>query len=222
MDLILVLLILTIPAIAQMLVTTNYNKYRLEENENKLSGFEVARKILDNNGLEDVHIVEVKGNLTDHYDPSRKVVRLSTDIFHGTTIASTAIAAHECGHAIQDKEGYFYMRFRSFIFPIVRIATSVSYAIIFIGLLLQALDLVYIGIAFVGLGLVFQIITLPVEINASKRAKKILTDLALSAEVQNEGISKMLDAAAMTYVAGVLASALQLLRLILAFGNRRD
>ena len=222
MDLILVLLILIIPAIAQMLVTTNYNRYKLEQNENNLSGFEVARKILDNNGLGDVHIVEVKGNLTDHYDPSRKVVRLSSDIFHGTTIASTAIAAHECGHAIQDKEGYFYMRFRAFIFPIVRIATSVSYAIIFIGLLLQTLDLVYIGIAFVGLGLVFQIITLPVEINASKRAKKIINDLSLSTEVENEGVAKMLDAAAMTYVAGVLASALQLLRLILAFGNRRD
>ena len=222
MDLILVLLILIIPAIAQMLVTTNYNRYKLEQNENNLSGFEVARKILDNNGLGDVHIVEVKGNLTDHYDQSRKVVRLSSDIFHGTTIASTAIAAHECGHAIQDKEGYFYMRFRAFIFPIVRIATSVSYAIIFIGLLLQTLDLVYIGIAFVGLGLVFQIITLPVEINASKRAKKIINDLSLTTEVENEGVAKMLDAAAMTYVAGVLASALQLLRLILAFGNRRD
>lgn len=222
MDLILVLLILIIPAIAQMLVTTNYNRYKLEQNENNLSGFEVARKILDNNGLGDVHIVEVKGNLTDHYDQSRKVVRLSSDIFHGTTIASTAIAAHECGHAIQDKEGYFYMRFRAFIFPIVRIATSVSYAIIFIGLLLQTLDLVYIGIAFVGFGLVFQIITLPVEINASKRAKKIINDLSLTTEVENEGVAKMLDAAAMTYVAGVLASALQLLRLILAFGNRRD
>ena len=222
MDLILLLLILIIPAVAQIGVSSNYNKYRNEENEQEISGFEVARKILDQNGLQDVHIVEVAGNLSDHYDPSRKVVRLSRDVFHGTTIASTAIAAHECGHAIQDKEGYFYMRFRSFIFPIVRIATSVSYFIIFVGILLQALDLVYIGIAFVGLGLIFQLVTLPVEINASKRAKEEINKLLLASKNEREGVSKMLNAAAMTYVAGVLASALQLIRLLLAFGNRRD
>jgi len=222
MDLMILLLILIIPAIAQMSVTTNYNKYKNEENEKQISGFEVARKILDSNDLQDVHIVEVKGSLSDHYDPTRKVVRLSTDVFHGTSIASTSIAAHECGHAIQDKEGYFFMRVRSFIFPVVRIATSVSYAIIFIGLLLQALDLIYIGIAFVALGLVFQLVTLPVEFNASNRAKEKINSLNLASEKETEGVSKVLNAAAMTYVAGVLASALQLLRLILAFGSRRD
>lgn len=222
MDLILLLLILIIPALAQMGVSSNYTKYKKEENKKEISGFEVARKILDQNGLQDIHIVEVPGNLSDHYDPSRKVVRLSTDVFHGTTIASTAIAAHECGHAIQDKEGYLYMRVRSFIFPLVRIATQVSYLIIFIGLLLQALDLVYLGIAFVGLGLVFQLVTLPVEINASKRAKSEIEKHSLATKNEIEGVSKMLNAAAMTYVAGVLASALQLVRLILAFGNRRD
>jgi len=222
MDLILLLLILIIPALAQMGVSSNYTKYKKEQNKKEISGFEVARKILDQNGLQDIHIVEVPGNLSDHYDPSRKVVRLSTDVFHGTTIASTAIAAHECGHAIQDKEGYLYMRVRSFIFPLVRIATQVSYLIIFIGLLLQALDLVYLGIAFVGLGLVFQIITLPVEINASRRAKGEIEKYSLATKNEFEGVSKMLNAAAMTYVAGVLASALQLVRLILAFGNRRD
>ena len=113
------------------------------------------------------------------------------------------------------------MRFRAFIFPIVRVATSVSYFIIFIGLLLQALDLVYLGIAFVSLGLVFQIVTLPVETNASKRAKLEIENLKLADNKEKIGVSKMLSAAAMTYVAGVLASALQLLRLILAF-NRRD
>lgn len=222
MDMILLLLILIIPALAQMGVSSNYTKYKKEQNKKEISGFEVARKILDQNGLQDIHIVEVPGNLSDHYDPSRKVVRLSTDVFHGTTIASTAIAAHECGHAIQDKEGYLYMRVRSLIFPLVRIATQVSYFIIFIGLLLQALDLVYLGIAFVGLGLVFQLVTLPVEINASKRAKSEIEKHSLATKNEIEGVSKMLNAAAMTYVAGVLASALQLVRLILAFGNRRD
>ncbi len=222
MDLIILLLILVIPAVAQMSVSSNYSKYKNEENKKGISGFEVARKILDKNQLNDIHVVEVPGNLSDHYDPSRKVVRLSSDVFHGTSIASTAIAAHECGHAIQDKEGYFYMRVRSFIFPIVRIATQVSYAIIFIGLFLQALDLIYIGISFVALGLIFQIVTLPVELNASKRAKEEINKLTLANTGEEEGVSKMLNAAAMTYVAGVLASALQLLRLILAFGNRRD
>lgn len=222
MDFMLLLLILIIPAIAQMKVSSSYNHYKAEENEKAISGFEVARKILDENGLNDIHIVEVKGNLTDHYDPTRKVVRLSSDIFHGTTIASTAIAAHECGHAIQDKEGYFFMKVRSFIFPIVKVATSLSYAIIFIGLLLQAMDLIYIGIAFVGMGLIFQLITLPVEFDASKKAKKEIEKLSLAESGELIGVDRMLNAAAMTYVAGVLASALQLLRLILAFGSRRD
>jgi len=220
MDLFILLLIFIIPAIAQMSVSSNYSKYKNEDNETLISGFEVARKILDAHGLNDVHIVEVPGTLSDHYDPSRKVVRLSKDIFHGTSIASSAIAAHECGHAIQDKEGYFYMKFRSLIFPIVRIATQVSYVIIFIGLLLQVLDLIYIGIAFVGLGLIFQLVTLPVEINASKRAKEELSKLNLVNSSEEEGVGRMLNAAAMTYVAGVLASALQLLRLVLAFGRR--
>lgn len=222
MDFIILLLILIIPAIAQISVTSNYGKYKVVENKQGLSGFEVARKVLDANGLSDIHVVETKGNLTDHYDSTRKVVRLSSDIFHGTTVASMAIAAHECGHAIQDKEGYFFMRVRSFIFPLVKIATSVSYVIIFIGLLLQVLDLIYIGIAFVGMGLLFQLVTLPVEFDASKKAKTEIEKMCITDEYETYGISKMLSAAAMTYVAGVLASALQLLRLILAFGGRRD
>ena len=222
MDFLLLLLMITIPALAQLKVTLSYNKYKTIDNTKNISGFEVARKILDTNGLNDIHIVEVPGNLTDHYDPSRKVVRLSKDIFHKTTVASAAIAAHECGHAIQDKEGYFYMRFRAAIFPIVKIATQLSYVIIFIGLLLQALDLIYIGIAFVACGLIFQIVTLPVELNASKRAKELLLNLNIIDEDEKEEVGEMLNAAAMTYVAGVLASALQLLRLILAFTGRRD
>jgi len=222
MDFLLLLLMFTIPALAQLKVTLSYNKYKTIDNTKNISGFEVARKILDSNGLNDIHIVEVPGNLTDHYDPSRKVVRLSKDIFHKTTVASAAIAAHECGHAIQDKEGYFYMRFRAAIFPIVKIATQLSYVIIFIGLLLQALDLIYIGIAFVACGLIFQIVTLPVELNASKRAKELLLNLNIIDEDEKEEVGEMLNAAAMTYVAGVLASALQLLRLILAFTGRRD
>lgn len=222
MDLIILLLMLFLPAIAQVLVTSNYSKYKNIENENELSGFEIARKILDEHGLKEIYIVETKGNLTDHYDPKRKVVRLSKSVYHGKTIASTAIAAHECGHAIQDKENYLYMRLRALIFPIVNIATSLSYFIIFLGLIFESLNLIWMGILCVGTGLIFQLVTLPVEIDASKRAKKEIQKLGLATEAENIGVSKMLTAAASTYLAGVLTSALELVRLFLLFGNHDD
>lgn len=222
MDLLIIILMLIIPAIAQILVTTSYGKYKSISNVKGLAGFEVARKILDDNGLKDIYVVETKGNLTDHYDPKRKVVRLSTEIYNGTTIASTAVAAHEVGHAIQDKEGYLYMRMRSIIFPIVNFATSISYFIIFLGVLFESLDLVWLGIILVGAGLIFQLVTLPVEIDASKRAKILIDKLNLANKNEQEGVSKMLAAAASTYVAGVLSSALELLRLVLIFGNNTD
>ncbi len=222
MDLIILLLMVFLPAIAQVLVTSNYSKYKNIENENELSGFEIARKILDEHGLKEIYIVETKGNLTDHYDPKRKVVRLSKSVYHGKTIASTAIAAHECGHAIQDKENYLYMRLRALIFPIVNIATSLSYFIIFLGLIFESLNLIWMGILCVGTGLIFQLVTLPVEIDASKRAKKEIQKLGLATEAENIGVSKMLTAAASTYLAGVLTSALELVRLFLLFGNHDD
>lgn len=220
MDFIILIAMLIIPAIAEILVTMNYSKYKNIENEEKMSGFEVARKILDANGLKDVYVVQTKGSLTDHFDPKRKVVRLSTEIYHGKTIAATAVAAHECGHALQDKDGYTYMRLRSLIFPAVNFATSFSYFIIVLGLLFQSLELIWVGICFVGTGLVFQLVTLPVEIDASRRAKKQVEELYLATNNEQDGISNMLKAAASTYVAGVLSSALELLRLILVFGNR--
>ncbi|MCI9279805.1 MAG: zinc metallopeptidase [Bacilli bacterium] len=222
MDLIILLLMLFLPALAQVLVTSNYSKYKNIENEKNLSGFEVARKILDEKGLKEIYIVETKGNLTDHYDPKRKVVRLSNSVYHGKTIASIAIAAHECGHAIQDNENYIYMRLRALIFPIVNIATSMSYFIIFLGLIFESLNLIWMGIFCVGTGLIFQLVTLPVEIDASKRAKIEIQKLELASETETLGVSKMLTAAASTYLAGVLTSALELVRLFLLFGNRDD
>ena len=222
MDILLFLLILIIPGIAQMLVASSYGKYKGINNEKDIAGFEVARKILDENGLKDIYIVETKGNLTDHYDPKRKVVRLSSDIYHGKTVASTAVAAHECGHALQDKDGYLYMKIRSLIFPIVNFTTSISYLIIFLGLIMESFDLIWLGIILVSTGLVFQIVTLPVEIDASKRAKKSINELNIVSENEQTGVKKMLSAAASTYVAGVLSSALELIRLILIFGNKRN
>ncbi len=219
MDLILIILILLIPGVAQMFISINYSNYKKQPLEKKMSGQEVAREILDKHGLSNIYVVEVKGNLTDHYDPSRKVVRLSSEVFHGETIAAAAIAAHECGHAIQDKENYFMLRLRSLIYPIVNLGTSLSYIIILIGIVMQALDLVYVGIALTGLGLIFQLITLPVEFDASKRALKILEEENLVVSSEHIGCKKILTSAAVTYVAGVLASALQILRLVLIFGN---
>ena len=219
MDLILAIIVILIPLIAQIGVSSNYQKYKRIKNTKELTGYDVARKILDENGLGDIYIVETRGELTDHYDPTKKVVRLSSDIYHGKTITAMSVAAHECGHAIQDKEGYTFMRIRSAIFPIVNVATSISYWIILLGFLFELLDLIYIGIALTCLGLLFQIVTLPVEFDASKRAGVFLKEYNLATEDESKGVKKMLGAAAMTYVAGVLASALQILRLILVARN---
>ena len=133
MELILLyILALVIPLIASANIKSTYSKYKKIDNKKKLSGFEVARKVLDANGLKDMYIVEVSGNLTDHYDPTQKVVRLSTDIFHGETIAAASVAAHECGHAIQDKEGYKFMRIRASLVPIVNFVTYSAYIMFFI------------------------------------------------------------------------------------------
>lgn len=215
MDLLLILLIIIVPVIASIYVRSTYNKYLNIKSNNELSGFEVARKILDKNGLKDIHIVTTRGKLDDHYDPKRKVIRLSKEVFDGTSIASCSIAAHECGHAIQDNEKYFFLKLRSFIYPIVNITSSIAYYLIFFGFVFELLKLAKIGIAFVSLGLLFQIITLPVEFNASKRAERELNSLSILNRGEVDETKKMLTSAALTYVAGTLASALQLLRLIM-------
>ena len=219
-DIIIFIAIITIPLLAQLYIKATYGKYSEIDNTTKVSGFEVARKILDANGLNNIDVVTTSGTLSDHYDPKRKVVRLSNDIFNGNSVASLAVAAHECGHAIQDKEAYKLMRARSAIVPVVNIGTTLSYIIIVIGCVLQLFNLIYIGIALTGLGLVFQLITLPVEINASKRAGVQIKKLGIAMADDVTGTKKVLTAAAMTYLAGVLASALQVLRLVLAFGRR--
>jgi len=220
-DIVLIIAIIAVPLLAQLYIKSTYGKYSEIDNDSKISGFEVARKILDANGLNSIDIVSTSGTLTDHYDPRRKVVRLSNDVFNGNSIASMAVAAHECGHAIQDKESYSLLKIRSLLVPVVNIGTSISYYIILIGFIFQVLNLVYVGIALTALGLLFQIITLPVEINASKRAGNQLSSLAIAGIDDRIGTKSVLTAAAMTYLAGVVASALQVLRLILIF-TRRD
>lgn len=218
---ILYFVIIGIPLIAQLRITSSYNKYKKVDNEKKISGFEVARKILDSNGLKDVYVVETPGNLTDHYDPTRKVVKLSTDIFKGESIAAASVAAHECGHAIQDKVGYTPMRIRSMLVPFVNLTSKFSWIVIMLGLFTQYFKIFLVGIALISVSLLFQLVTLPVEFDASSRGKKELKKLKLVNDDESSGVASMLYAAAMTYVASVLTSILEILRLILMFNNDR-
>lgn len=214
MELILIILIISLPLISQLYISVTYKKTSNIEFKSDTTGYDVARNILDKNGLNNILVVETNGTLTDHYDPTRKVIKLSKDIYHGNSVASASVAAHEVGHAIQDKEGYTFLRIRHAIFPVVSFLDRISYIVIFLGFLLEYMNLVYFGIFAVGAGVLFQIITLPVEINASKRAIKELNELNLTTD-RTENLSKnMLTAAALTYVASTLAEILQLIRLI--------
>lgn len=211
-----------ITLLAQLFVNGNYSKYKSIENNKRIKGCDVARKILDNNNLSNIKVVEVKGNLTDHYDPKNKVVRLSSDIYYGTSIAAVAVSAHECGHAIQDKDGYLAMRIRSFIVPFVNFCDKLGYFVIVLGLLFGYFDMAMIGFILLCSVLVFQLITLPVEFNASNRAKKQLNNLEFVNSGELNGVSNMLKAAAMTYVASVINTLFQLLRLLLMIFSRRN
>ena len=210
-----------ITMLAQALVTGRYNKYKGVDASKKYTGAEIARKILDANDLNKVKINEVAGTLTDHYDPTNKSVNLSTDIYKGNSISSVAVAAHECGHAIQDKVGYNFLRIRHKMVPTVNLCSKLGYIVIFIGLLAGFFDIAMIGLILLGAILVFQLVTLPVEFNASSRAKKQLIALNLVSQKDSDGVKDMLFAAALTYVAALASSVLQILRLFLMITGRR-
>lgn len=222
MNIVLYVIIIAIPLIAQLQITSSYKKYKQVNNKKGISGFEVARKILDANGLQDIYVVEVAGDLTDHYDPARKTVRLSRDIFKGETIAAASVAAHECGHAIQDKDGYLPMRIRSFLVPMVNLTSKASWIVILIGLLTEYFQIFALGIGLISVSLLFQIVTLPVEFDASKRGKRELNKLNILDNEEQSGTARMLWAAAMTYVASVLTSMLEIIRLVLMFNRNRN
>ena len=212
-------LALLITTISQIAVSSSYSKYKKILGSKDLTGLDVARTILDREGLNDIMILETKGNLTDHYDPRRKVVKLSTDIYHGSSIASLAVAAHECGHAIQDKDNYTPMKIRSNLVPIVNLCTRIGYFAIAIGVFFSY-TLIEVGIILLFSMLAFQLITLPVEFNASSRAKDELAKYNLLNNNEINSSDKMLRAAAYTYVASVLTTILQILRLIVMFSDR--
>lgn len=207
---------------AQMNINGNYSKYSKKRNKKGTTGADAARQILEKNGLSNVYVVETKGHLTDHYDPTRKVVKLSSEIYNGNSIASISVAAHECGHAIQDKVGYNFMRIRASLVPFVNLVSYLGYIILFISLFAGITGYIRISIFMLLVTLIFQLVTLPVEFDASERAKKELTELQLIDKEEYSGVTKMLKAAAFTYVASVLTSLLQLLRLVIMLNDRRD
>ena len=172
--------------------------------------------------LNDIDVIETKGTLTDHYDPNRKVIRLSTRVFHDASVASVAVAAHECGHAIQDKEGYIFMIIRSQIVPIVNFASYAGYIAIVLGMFFGSMNLIWLGILSEIAILIFQLVTLPVEINASKRALKELDYAHFLDSTELSKAKTTLIAAALTYVASVATTLIQIARLLLMFGRRDD
>lgn len=207
---------------AQIFVNSSYSKTRKIKNKNNLTGEQVARTILDKNGLRNVQIEEVGTTLGDHYDPRSKTIRLSSDIYHNTSIASASVAAHECGHAIQDKEDYTFLRIRHALIPLVSFSSYAGYIAIVIGCIFSSMNLIWLGILMEIVILLFQLITLPVEFNASSRALKNIEELNILEKSELKYSRKMLKAAAMTYVASVAAAVLEILRLLLIFERRDD
>ena len=216
MEYIILIITMLITLGAQEYINIWYNKTKKIESNKKLTGRSVAREILDKNGLKHVKVEEVAGNLTDHYDPKSKTVRLSTDIYNNDSLASISVASHECGHAIQDKDGYFFLRLRRSIVPIVNLASTLGYVAIIIGFGAGLVGLIRIGIILEAVLLFFQLITLPVEFNASRRALKQITELGMVSDDEHKYCRKMLKSAALTYVAGAATAMLQILRLVLA------
>ncbi|RHP25950.1 Zn-dependent protease [Coprobacillus sp. AF34-1BH] len=208
-----------IMALAQMKVSSAYNKYSRIENSRHLTGRDVAYEILNQYGLSDVQIYEVKGHLSDHYNPSNLTLNLSSEIYHGTSIASLAVAAHECGHALQHQEGYKPLTFRNMIVPVCNISQTIGWVAILLGLFIGKSSISWLGVLLMSLMLLFQIVTLPVEFDASSRALSILNDRYLT-EDEYPGAKKMLTAAALTYVAAMLSTLLSLLRIVLMVMSR--
>lgn len=223
-----VILMTVICMIAQGNVTSTFNKYSKVANSRGYTGADVAKMLLHQNGIYDVQVEHIRGSLTDHYDPVKKVLRLSDSVYGSKSVAALGVAAHETGHAVQHAKGYVPLTLRSAIFPIVNFSSKVAMPIFIIGLLIGGLinsyNLALIGAVLFGAVVVFQLVTLPVEFNASSRALKMLGDYNYLEPNEVSGARKVLSAAAMTYVAAAASSIVQLLRLlsIIGVGRNRD
>ena len=207
---------------ASLFIKLTYNSNSKINNSKGILGKDAARKILDKNGLSNVDVESTSGYLSDHYDPTTKKVNLSSTNFGEASIAAVAVAAHECGHAIQDKVGFLLMRIRHALVPVVNLCSYAGYIAIAVGCLFSLLNLVWIGIIAEGAILLFQLVTLPVEIDASRRALKEIKSMGILESREYRRGKRVLIAAALTYVAGVLSALIQILRLLLMFTRRRD
>jgi len=224
--LVLVLPCMIFAMIASSRVNSTFKKYSTQYSQRGISGAEAALRVLRHNGVSGVRIDRVSGNLTDHYDPRTNVIRLSDSVYSSTSTAAIGVAAHEAGHAVQYAHGYAPIKLRAAIIPLTNFGSKLAMPLILAGILLTFLGelstmLVYAGIAAFGLSFVFQLVTLPVEFNASRRAIQAIREANLLTAIEQRGAEKTLKAAAMTYVAATAVALAQLLRLILVFGNRR-
>ncbi|OGO42170.1 MAG: zinc metallopeptidase [Chloroflexi bacterium RBG_16_58_14] len=223
-------MIFMLPAFIIMMITSAYvksayNKWSKVQASSRLTGAQAAERLISSGGLYGVRVEGIRGNLTDHYDPRDKVLRLSEGVYQSPSVAAVAIAAHELGHAMQDNEGYAPLRLRAALVPAVNIGSYLGWILIFAGLLLKMTNLAWLGVLVFSGGVLFALATLPVELNASARAKQLLLNAGViySPEEQN-GVNQVLNAAALTYVAALITSVMQLLyfaSLVFGMGGRR-
>lgn len=220
----LVLIGVIITIVASTKLNSTYQRYSAVRSACGMTGAEAAKRLLNDQGIYDVTIRRVAGNLTDHYDPRTKTVNLSDAVYGSTSIAAIGVAAHECGHAMQDASDYSPLRIRAALVPVANIGSQLAWPLIIIGLILGGMGstLMSIGIILFSLAVLFQLVTLPVEYNASHRAVTLLDSTGILAGQEVGQTRKVLNAAALTYVAAAAASILQLLRLVMLFGNRRN
>ncbi|MFB5673356.1 zinc metallopeptidase [Paenibacillus terreus] len=205
---------------AQFRVSGTFKRWAKERNQRGMTGYDAARHMLDSNGLHDVPIEPVRGTLSDHYDPINRVVRLSEPVYYESSISAISVACHEVGHAIQHKEHYSFLTLRHRIFPVVNFASGIAPFLLIAGMLFSSFNLIGLGIIFFSATVAFQLITLPVEFNASNRAREIMVSEGYIRNDEERGVAKVLNAAALTYVAAALVSLLELIRLIGIFNNR--
>lgn len=222
MTIIYFVLILLLPLYAQLKVKGTYNKFSKVASRNGMTGAQVARQILDQHGLYDVRVVPTQGVLSDHYNPMTKTVALSESNYYESSLTGIAVAAHEVGHAIQHKEAYSFLTLRSKLVPVANISSNASWIFVLIGIFAQSTGFLLLGIVLLGAGVLFQLVTLPVEFDASKRAMQEVTSLGIIGNDEENSARKVLNAAALTYVAAAAVAVLELLRLILIFTNMRD
>jgi Zn-dependent membrane protease YugP len=221
-------LIFMAPAFILMMLTSwyvksAYNKWSKVPSNSRMTGSQAAQRLIANSGLYGVQIEGVRGNLSDHYDPRTKTLRLSQGVANNASVAAVAIAAHELGHALQDAEDYIPLRFRAALVPAVNVGSWLGWILIMIGLFLQMYNLAWIGVLVFSGGAIFALATLPVELNASARAKQLLADTGIiQTEKERRGVNNVLNAAALTYVAALVTAVLQLLYFASLIGGRRD